>query len=252
MSFWTPTASTTVEGRFSVPATRAMCVGPEDVEFVMGGVAQAIAIDAAEMATNKPMLWSTIQFNAAVRNHQLIDVDTSLQSGGNSLSQVRLDISADGKPVQSMFAALGARPGISRQFIQMPEVDSPKNCPKKYDPLIQTDGNLICEFDRRTALEDPNAGLEYMWIKSIRDIPITSGLLALTSDFMLGAHRDTRGGTILDNTLRIFSAEPTDWILCVTQMSGFREGVAMGVTHQFTEEGRLLSTSSQTGLLPRR
>ena len=252
MSFWTPMASTTVDGRFSVPVTRAMCVGPEDVEFVMGGVAQAIAIEAAEMATNKPMLWSTIQFNAAARNHQLIDVDTSLQSGGNSLSQVRLDISADGKPVQSMFAALGARPGNSRQFIRMPKVDSPKNCPKKDDPLIQTDGNLICEFDRRTALEDPDAGLEYMWIKPIRDIPITSGLLALTSDFMLGAHRDTRGGTSLDNTLRIFSVEPTDWILCVTQMSGFREGVAMGVTHQFTEEGCLLSTSSQTGLLPRR
>jgi acyl-CoA thioesterase len=151
-----------------------------------------------------------------------------------------------------MFAALGARPGNSRQFIQMPKVDSPKNCPKKDDPLIQTDGNLICEFDRRTALEDPDAGLEYMWIKPIRDIPITSGLLALTSDFMLGAHRNTRGGTSLDNTLRIFSVEPTDWILCVTQMSGFREGVAMGVTHQFTEEGCLLSTSSQTGLLPRR
>jgi len=72
---------------------------------------------------------------------------------------------------------------------------------------------------------------------------------------------DTANGTVLeqqsvviekDNTLRVFSVEPTDWILSVTQMSGFRAGVAMGVTHQFTQDGQLLSTSSQTGLLPRR
>jgi len=64
MSFWTPIASVATKEWFSVKATRAMCVGPEDVEFVMGGVAQAIAIDAAELATGKPLLWSTIQFNA--------------------------------------------------------------------------------------------------------------------------------------------------------------------------------------------
>jgi acyl-CoA thioesterase len=34
-------------------------------------------------------------------------------------------------------------------------------------------------------------------------------------------------------------------------MSGFRDGAAMGVTHQFAQDGQLLSVSSQTGLLPR-
>ena len=102
MNFWTPTPSTTTEDRFSVTATRAMCVGPEDVEFVMGGVAQAMAVDAAELATGKPLLWSTIQFNAAARNHQSIDIDVIGQSGGRSLSQVRVDVTADQKPVQSM------------------------------------------------------------------------------------------------------------------------------------------------------
>ena len=252
MSFWTPTASALTQGRFSVTATRAMCVGPENIEFVMGGVAQAIAIDAAELETGKPLLWSTIQFNAAARNHQLIAADVITQSGGRSLSQVRVDVTADNAPVQSMFAALGARPGNTTQFIQMPEVDAPENCRPKNDPLIQTEGNLICEFDRRTALEDTLAGLECMWIKPLQNPPISAGLLALTSDFMLGAHQDTRGGTSLDNTLRVFSVEPTDWILSVTQMSGFRAGVAMGVTHQFTQDGHLLSTSSQTGLLPRK
>lgn len=252
MSFWTPSANTGHENRFSVQATRAMCVGPEDVEFVMGGIAQAIAIDAAELATGKPLLWSTIQFNAAARNRQLICADVIPQSGGRSLIQVRVDVTADHAPVQSMFAALGGRLGNTRQFIKMPDVEAPQNCPQKADPLIQSDGNLIYKFDRRTALEDTDAGLECMWIKPVQNISITAGLLALTSDFMLGAHRDTRGGTSLDNTLRVFSTEPTDWILCVTQISGFREGVAMGVTHQFTQDGHLLAASSQTGLLPRK
>ena len=83
-------------------------------------------------------MWSTIQFNAAARNHQSIDIDVIGQSGGRSLSQVRVDVTANQKPVQSMFAALGGRPGNTKQFIEMPAVDDPENCPRKDDPLIQT------------------------------------------------------------------------------------------------------------------
>ena len=47
-------------------ATRAMCVGPEDVEFVMGGVAQAIAVDAAELATANPCCGA--RFNSTLQH----------------------------------------------------------------------------------------------------------------------------------------------------------------------------------------
>jgi acyl-CoA thioesterase len=101
------------------------------------------------------------------------------------------------------------------------------------------------------AIQAPDKGLGAMWIRSKDALPITAGLLAITSDFMLGLHPESFRGTSLDNTFRVFSTHSTEWILCVTQMSGFRDGAAMGVTHQFTQDGQLLSVSSQTGLLPR-
>ena len=115
-------------------ATRAMCVGPEDVEFVMGGVAQAIAVDAAELATGKPLLWSTIQFNAAARNHQSIDIDVIGQSGGRSLSQVSVDVTANQKPVQSMFAALGGAPVTPSSLSRCPRLMAPRTARERRPP----------------------------------------------------------------------------------------------------------------------
>ena len=103
MSFWTPRLNDHRRSIFS-DATRAMCVGPEDVEFVMGGVAQASPLMPLN-CTGKPLLWSTIQFNAAARNHQSIDIDVIGQSGGRSLSQVRVDVTA----IKSRFSRCSPR-----------------------------------------------------------------------------------------------------------------------------------------------
>ena len=150
-----------------------------------------------------------------------------------------------------MSAALGGREGTERQFVSMPTVAAPEYCPIKTDLDHNNDQDLIAQFERRIAIEAPDDGLGAMWIRSSDGLPITAGLLAITSDFMLGLHPESFRGTSLDNTFRVFSTRSTEWILCVTQMSGFRDGAAMGVTHQFTQDGQLLSVSSQTGLLPR-
>ena len=133
----------------------------------------------------------------------------------------------------------------------MPRVAPPQSCSVKTDLDHNNNQDLISQFERRIAIEAPNEGLGAMWIRSNDLLPVSAGLLAITSDFMLGLHPESFRGTSLDNTFRVFSTRPTEWILCVTQMSGFRDGAAMGVTHQFAQDGQLLSVSSQTGLLPR-
>ena len=140
---------------------------------------------------------------------------------------------------------------MERQFVSMPTVAAPEDCPVRTDLDHNNDQDLIAQFERRAALEAADEGLGAIWIRSKDALPISAGLLAITSDFMLGLHPESFRGTSLDNTFRVFSTRPTEWILCVTQMSGFRDGAAMGVTHQFTRDGQLLSVSSQTGLLPR-
>ena len=249
--FWSPQLSLDNETVFKLVASPQACVGPAGYEFIMGGVAQAAAIEAAEIVADKPLLWSTIQFVNAGLLNQSIDIEVEVLGGGRSISQVLVTLMADGTLLQTMSAALGGREGTERQFVSMPAVAAPKECPIRTDLDHNNDQDLIAQFERRVALEVPDEGLGAMWIRPKDALPITAGLLAITSDFMLGLHPESFRGTSLDNTFRVFSTRPTEWILCVTQMSGFRDGAAMGVTHQFTQDGQLLSVSSQTGLLPR-
>ena len=249
--FWSPQLSLNNETKFKLLASPQACVGPAGHEFIMGGVAQAAAIEAAEIVAEKPLLWSTIQFVNAGLLNQSIDIEVEVLGGGRSISQVLVTLMADGTLLQTMSAALGGREGTERQFVSMPTVVAPEDCPIRTDLDHNNDQDLIAQFERRVPFEAPDEGLGAMWIRSKDGLPITAGLLAITSDFMLGLHPESFRGTSLDNTFRVFSKRPTEWILCVTQMSGFRDGAAMGVTHQFTQDGQLLSVSSQTGLLPR-
>ena len=133
----------------------------------------------------------------------------------------------------------------------MPKVPPPKDCALKSDDTFNQSGNLIDQFERRTALENNEAGLECMWIKPKFEASMSAPMLALMSDFFLGAHPLTRSGTSLDNTFRLCALQPTEWVLAVTQLSRFRDGAAHGTQQQFAQDGTLLSISSQTGLLPR-
>ena len=249
--FWSPRLSLDNENAFKLVASPQACVGPAGHEFIMGGVAQAAAVEAAEIVSEKPLLWSTIHFVNAGLLNQSIDIEVEVLGGGRSISQVLVRLTADGTVLQTMSAALGGRQGTERQFVTMPTVAAPEECSIKTDLDHNNDLDLIAQFERRVALEVPDEGLGAMWIRSKDALPISAGLLAITSDFMLGLHPESFRGTSLDNTFRVFSTCPTEWILCVTQMSDFRDGAAMGVTHQFTQDGQLLSVSSQTGLLPR-
>ena len=249
--FWSPQLSLNNETKFKLLASPQACVGPAGHEFIMGGVAQAAAVEAAEIVSDKPLLWSTIHFVNAGLLNQSIDIEVEVLGGGRSISQVLVMLTADGTVLQTMSAALGGRQGTERQFVSMPTVAPPEDCSIKTDLDHNNDLDLIAQFERRVALAIPDEGLGAMWIRPKDALPISAGLLAITSDFMLGLHPESFRGTSLDNTFRVFSTCPTEWILCVTQMSGFRDGAAMGVTHQFTQDGQLLSVSSQTGLLPR-
>ncbi len=81
MAFWSPQSESSNPNKFKLLASTQACVGPEGYEFIMGGVAQAAAIEAAEIACSKPLLWSTIQFVNAGLLNQSIDIDVELLGG---------------------------------------------------------------------------------------------------------------------------------------------------------------------------
>ena len=219
----------------------------------MGGAAMACLIEAVEQWMGKPLLWSTIQF----LNHGMLgesfDIKCEKMSGGQNVQQVSSVLMRGETKLQQMIAAVGARDGESdRQFVTMPDILSPDKCPQKKDDTFARPGNLLSQFERRTALEDSDQGVEYMWIRPRFETQISAALLALISDFFLGAHIRTRQGTSLDNTFRLAKLTQTDWVLCVTQLGSFTRGAAHGMQYLYAEDGTLLATSSQTGLLPRK
>lgn len=252
MSFWHAEQKTSQPGGYGFSPQKEVCVGSTGREFYMGGAAMATHIWALEHHFDRPLYWATTQF----LNHGLLGEKMELTvesvSGGRSVVQALAEMRRGNDILHRTIAALGRREGTPDQaFIKKPESRPPLECPLKKEDAMTTPGNLLTLFERRTASEDPVTGKEHMWIRPLFESRVDSALLALISDFFLGAHLKTRGGTSLDNTFRVINLVKTDWMMMVTQLSSFTRGAVHGHTHIFSEEGILLATSSQTGLLPR-
>ena len=250
--FWNVSPSTEMAGKYQIQAPAEACVGPVDRQFFMGGVALGAAIQALETEFHKPLSWAHIQFHSHGMLGNDIDVDVARVSGGKSIVQASATVSTEGRLLQTVMASLGHRQSeIETQFVKAPEVPHPLECPQKAPDAFAQTGNLLDQFERRVAYQDDATGLEYLWFRPIFECEVSSSLLAIIADFFLGAHSATRGGTSLDNTFRVFALSPTDWVLNATQLSGIKNGMVQGHLHQFSQDGQLLASASQTGLLPR-
>ena len=250
MSFW---QSEKDGDNFSYRVVQSACVGPdENYQFYMGGAAMATHVDALERYFEKPLLWATTQFLSHGMLANDLTLDVKQIGGGKNVVQAEAVMRRGDDVLHRTIAALGARgDDPDRAFVTMPDVKNPEACPHKPEDAMASEQNLIGRFDRRTAFEDNDAGIEYMWIRGRDRMKIDAAYLVLISDFFLGAHERTRRGTSLDNTFRLISTQQTDWILAVTQISSFTRGAAHGTMHMFAEDGSLLATSSQTGMLPK-
>jgi len=240
------------EGRYILPVTRPATVGPPGNPFVMGGSCLAAAIDAMELASGQPILWATIQFLIASQGAEELNIHCEQVGGGRSIGQWQADVVLGERTIQRVTAALGARePSEQQLFAAMPDVPAPDDCETKPPDPNGFDDNLIGQLERRTALEDNDRGIEAMWTRSRAGFANDAGLLAIISDFFLGAHPRTRTGSSLDATFRFIQAAEPGWVLSVTELAAFDRGVAHGSARHFAEDGTLLAISSQSGVLPR-
>ncbi len=57
------------------------------------------------------------------------------------------------------------------------------------------------------------------------------------------------GGNSLDNTLRICSRTPTEWILADVRIHAVEHGFGHGLVHLWGEDGTLLATASQSAIV---
>ncbi len=240
------------EGEYILPITRPATVGPEGAPHVMGGVAMAAAVDAMELASEQPVLWVTAQFLSPTQHVEELTIACEQCGGGRSIGQWSANILVGGRPTHRMSAALGARePSEQVIFAKVPDVPPPDECDPVGGPAWGAPGALHDQLEMRLAAQDFDTGDIAIWTRNTSGFENDAGWLAIVSDFFLGGHPKSAGGSSLDATFRFIQSAPPGWVLSVTDFAAFDRGVAHGSGRHFSEDGTLLAISSQTGVMPR-
>jgi acyl-CoA thioesterase len=239
------------QGRYLLPVMPPATVGPEGAPHVMGGVALAAAVDALQLDSELPLLWAHIQFLSPTQHAEELSVSCEQCGGGQAVAQYAAAIDVNGRQTHRVSAALGARePSEQTIFAVMPELPSPADS-TPVDLSMRAPGSLTDQIEYRVALADSARGVHAIWTRSLAGFAIDAGWTAIISDFFLGSHPASRGGSSLDATLRFVQGAEPGWMLSVTEYAAFDRGVVHGSAKHFAEDGRLLAISSQTGVLPR-
>jgi acyl-CoA thioesterase len=78
----------------------------------------------------------------------------------------------------------------------------------------------------------------------------SAATLAIFGDYVAGGVTQPLGahtmGRSLDNTIRIATLEPTEWVLCEIHMHALAGGFAQGTAFLWSRTGTLLATASQS------
>ncbi|MFM8237369.1 MAG: hypothetical protein ACKOBG_06400, partial [Actinomycetota bacterium] len=84
-------------------------------------------------------------------------------------------------------------------------------------------------------------------------LEMSAATLAIIGDFVpfgIGQALGRRaGGNSLDNTLRMVTRVPTEWVLADVRVHAVAEGFGHGLVHLWAEDGTLLGTASQSTIV---
>jgi acyl-CoA thioesterase len=253
-AFFAPTA-THNPLRWYLPVEPRLCVGPPERKFLFGGVGLASAVAALEGSTDRPLIWATAQYLSYAQPGSILDIDVTVPVSGRNITQARVVSHVGEREILTANAALGLRDDQpDRQFATAPDAPKPADC-EKHEFMWDLGDDLHARFERRDIPrpEGSDEGHSRMWIRPEDDAPMSAGLLAVVADYVPSAISVAldrpAGANSLDNTLRVHRLRPTEWLLCDTRISGMANGFVHGRMYIFAEDGTLLATASQSGIL---
>jgi acyl-CoA thioesterase len=246
--------------RWYLPVAPNLCVGPPDNKFLFGGVGLASAIAAMERTTERPVIWATAQYLSYARPGSMLDLDVRVPAAGKYNSQARVVGHVGDAEILTVNAALGRRPSdVSHQWVQAPDVPRPDDCPSSAHWRSGND-DLHSRLEVRVArgrFREPGEvgevspdGRLVLWVRPTPGLAIDSAMLAVIADYIpsgVGNALGLRaGGNSLDNTLRLRTIVPTEWVLCDIQIQGVHGGFGHGSMNLFSQDGALMASASQS------
>jgi acyl-CoA thioesterase len=226
-------------------------------KLLYGGCGLAVCVRAMELAAGRPLRWATGQFSSGAGPGEVLDIEVELVAVGRNVTQARARAVVGGREVLLAMGALGLEGHSEGQFLEMPEVREPLDCPRRESPRAVADSLFaILEIRLATGLGwkelDGTRGSpdSSFWIRlpgllepdaatlSIFGDGVANGILQVTGRPMLGRS--------LDNTIRIGRLVPGEWVLVDVHMHAYEEGFTQGLAHLWAQDGTLLATASQT------
>ena len=246
--------------RWFLPLHEGLCVGPAGKSFMFGGVGLAAAIAAMEGTCGRPVVWATAQYLSYARPGSVVDLDVRVPADGKHTTQARVIAHVGDKEILTVNAALGARPdGFAHQWAKAPEVPRPEACAESerwqaaYADL-HSRIEVRVAYGRHTGGASPDGpstdGRLVLWIRPREGHAVDSRMLAIMADHVASgigtALGRNAGGNSLDNTIRILSIVPTEWVLCEIAIVGVADGFGHGSMRLFSEDGRLMASASQS------
>jgi acyl-CoA thioesterase II len=226
---------------------------------LFGGCALGAAALALEALTERPLAWATCQYLANAFPPDIVDIDLRVAVVGHQVTQARAIGHVADREVFSVQAALGHRtyPGRGR-WVEAPDVPGPDRCP----PLARGDrdpGGLSSRMEQRVAhgqaredgeFEQADDGRIALWMRLPGELAGTAMGQCVVGDMLPSAVRAALGeriwGSSLDNTVRLFGAEPTEWVLVDFRVDVVANGFSTGTGYVWSEDRQLLGLASQT------
>lgn len=248
-------ATTGIEGRWRMTAHRNLCLGPPEGKHLSGGSALASVVALLEDETQRALIQASAQFLSSPPADSVFEIALSRHKKGRSISQASAVIIVDGKEAAIITASLGSRLSVGDfAWSVAPAVPPPEVCQPV--PFVRIDdGDLHSQLDIRLA-GDPRAnpqGRAQFWIGYDGDDLVPAAFLAMIADYLPEAiHMNIgrRAGAVsLDNVIRIISRAVTPWLLCDIRLDAISSGLFHGRMRICAQDGSLLATASQSGVV---
>ena len=226
--------------------------------FLFGGCGLAAGLVALEEASGRPTIWGSAQYLSYAPEGAEVLVSTTLSVVGGHVTQARATARVGDREILTINAALGTGELTSvTPWVTMPSVADPWDCPARTN-LEALGPSIFRHVASRVALGrrfeeldgTPGSPVSAIWAQLPGHLEPSAATLAIFGDFVSGGASEPSGqrmrGRSLDNTIRIVTLVPTEWVLCEIHMHALSGGFGQGTAFLWSQDGTLLATASQS------
>lgn len=238
-------------GRFLIDVP-AGCCAAGDVLF--GGWAMALAIEAAQAASGLHVRDVSMQFLAAARAGDRLDVAVEVVRPGRTVSHLAVVAERGGAPIfRAQLVAGSAWPDTDpTSWLPMPSAPPPQECPPR-TYRFQQPGSARDTMDVRIVGPEPRPGVgpgatALLWARVLAPAGPAAGLAVLSDHvpyLLVRSLRDIDRATTIVASLRITGLTLEEWTLLEVTLVAADAAYCSGTVHAWTSSGRLVAVAEQ-------